>query len=69
MKQTITEEKIVSTTARVSDEHKRIERIDLPVAGLTCANCVQAVERALRVVDGVKRATVNLASSRAFVGV
>jgi Cu+-exporting ATPase len=42
-------------------------RIELPIAGLTCGNCVQAVERALRAVDGVAGATVNLASARAFV--
>ena len=42
-------------------------RLELPVAGLTCANCVQAVERALRAVPGVRAATVNLATERAFV--
>jgi copper chaperone CopZ len=38
------------------------------VAGLTCATCVQAVERALRAVPGVTGATVNLTGGRAFVG-
>jgi Cu+-exporting ATPase len=42
-------------------------RAELPVSGLTCARCVQALEKALAAVPGVKRATVNLASSRAFV--
>ena len=42
-------------------------RVELPVSGLTCHNCVQAVERALRAVPGVTRATVNLAGGRAFV--
>jgi Cu+-exporting ATPase len=41
--------------------------IDLPITGMTCANCVQNVERALRKVDGVLRADVNLASERASV--
>jgi Cu+-exporting ATPase len=41
--------------------------IDLPITGMTCANCVQNVERALRKVDGVLRADVNLASEKASV--
>jgi Cu+-exporting ATPase len=41
--------------------------IDLPITGMSCANCVQNVERALRKVDGVLRADVNLASERATV--
>ncbi|MBI2161355.1 MAG: copper-translocating P-type ATPase [Candidatus Rokubacteria bacterium] len=42
-------------------------RLELPVAGLTCANCVQAVERALRALPGVTAVTVNLSGGRAFV--
>jgi Cu+-exporting ATPase len=34
---------------------------------MTCANCVQNVERALRKVDGVLRVNVNLASEKASV--
>jgi Cu+-exporting ATPase len=41
--------------------------VNLPITGMTCANCVQNVERALRKVDGVLRANVNLASERASV--
>ncbi|MFZ1060644.1 MAG: copper ion binding protein, partial [Candidatus Rokuibacteriota bacterium] len=37
------------------------------MSGLTCHNCVQAVERALRAVPGVRTATVNLAGGRAAV--
>jgi P-type Cu+ transporter len=58
---------VASVTTGISDGQKGILSIDLPVSGLTCPNCVQAVERALREVDGVKRATVNLAGGRAFV--
>ena len=46
---------------------ERGERVELPVSGMTCDKCVQAVERALRGVPGVKDATVNLAGGRAFV--
>jgi Cu+-exporting ATPase len=49
---------------RAGAEHRRVE---LPVTGLTCPACVQSLEGALRAVPGVKRATVNLATARAFV--
>lgn len=39
----------------------------LAVRGMTCANCVGRVERALKRVDGVLDATVNLATERATV--
>ena len=42
-----------------------VERLDLPVGGMTCANCALAIERALRKLDGVISASVNLASERA----
>ncbi len=40
---------------------------ELTVQGMTCANCVGRVERALGKVDGVLSATVNLATERATV--
>ena len=43
------------------------ERISLGVQGMTCANCVARVERALNKLDGVTEATVNLATERASV--
>jgi Cu+-exporting ATPase len=45
----------------------RTERLTLPIAGMTCASCVSRVERALRRVDGVVSADVNLATERATV--
>ena len=41
--------------------------VDVPVGGMTCASCVARVERRLRKVDGVERATVNLATGKASV--
>jgi len=41
--------------------------LDLGVQGMTCANCVGRVERALKKVDGVLGASVNLATERATV--
>src|SRR5262249_46981732 len=58
---------VASATTGISDEQKGIRRIELPISGLTCANCVQAVERALKGVRGVNRATINLADGRAFI--
>lgn len=39
----------------------------LPVTGMTCANCVATVERALTKTPGVLEGRVNYASERAFV--
>src|SRR3954463_4988 len=41
--------------------------LDLGVAGMTCASCVNRVERALKKVPGVTEATVNLATESARV--
>ena len=43
-------------------------RIELPITGMTCANCAATIERTLtRKVPGVLSATVNLATERATV--
>jgi len=42
-------------------------RIQISVQGMSCASCVEKVERALRSVDGVQNASVNLALERATV--
>jgi Cu+-exporting ATPase len=44
-----------------------VRSVQLPVRGMSCASCVEKVERALAGVDGVLRASVNLASERATV--
>ncbi len=44
-----------------------VERVTLPISGMTCASCVSTVERALKSVDGVVSASVNLATERATV--
>lgn len=43
------------------------DEIDLDVVGMTCASCVNRVEKALRKVDGVLDASVNLATESARV--
>lgn len=46
-----------------------VRKVQLPVRGMSCASCVERVEHALRSVDGVLNASVNLASERATVDV
>src|SRR5258706_4659696 len=43
------------------------DQIDFPVTGMTCASCVNRVEKALKKADGVLDASVNLATERATV--
>jgi Cu+-exporting ATPase len=42
-------------------------QVTLSVRGMTCANCAAKVQRALRGVDGVRDANVNLARGVATV--
>jgi Cu+-exporting ATPase len=41
--------------------------LTLPIEGMTCASCVNRIERYLSRADGVRRANVNLATERATV--
>jgi Cu+-exporting ATPase len=45
----------------------RTETVTLPVQGMTCAACVNTLERGLRRANGVLSATVNLATARGTV--
>lgn len=42
-------------------------KIDIPITGMTCAACASAVERALKVLDGVSSVNVNLPRERATI--
>lgn len=44
-----------------------MEKITLPIRGMSCASCVQKVENALNGLEGVVRASVNFATERASV--
>ena len=46
---------------------KTVERVDLPVSGMTCAACARTIERTLTATSGVTRANVNLATNTATV--
>ncbi len=41
--------------------------LELPLLGMTCANCANTIERRLNKVDGVLKASVNFASEKASV--
>jgi Cu+-exporting ATPase len=41
--------------------------LELPLVGMTCANCANTIERSLKKVDGVIEAAVNFANERATV--
>ena len=45
----------------------RTDIITLPIEGMTCASCVLRVEKALKKIDGVQDAIVNLATEQAQV--
>jgi P-type Cu+ transporter len=45
----------------------RTETVTLPIRGMTCAACVNTVERGLRKTNGVLSATVNLATGQGTV--
>jgi len=44
-----------------------LEELTLPVIGMTCASCVNRIERFVNRADGVSTASVNLATERATV--
>ena len=48
-------------------ESKELERIDLPITGMSCASCAAKVEKGLANVEGVTKATVNFAAEKATV--
>jgi Cu+-exporting ATPase len=49
------------------DSEKNLERIDLPITGMSCASCALKIEKGLAKVEGVSKATVNFAAEKATV--
>lgn len=49
------------------DQNKGLERIDLPITGMSCASCAARIEKGLETIQGVSQATVNLAAEKATV--
>ncbi len=44
-----------------------VEKVTIPIRGMSCASCVDKIERGLRAVPGVIHAAVNLATEKATV--
>ena len=55
-----------SQTESLVSPHPAAE-IELPIAGMTCASCVNRIERFLRRSEGVEAASVNLATETATI--
>jgi Cu+-exporting ATPase len=49
------------------DSGKDLERIDLPISGMSCASCAARIEKGLGSVEGVSHATVNFAAEKATI--
>ena len=45
----------------------RPEQLSIPIEGMTCAACVVHVENALRDIEGIESASVNLSSQKALI--
>jgi len=52
---------------KIEQQDNVIEKVVLPIGGMTCASCVARVERALNRVPGVQTVSVNLATEKASV--
>jgi len=57
----------MSTTVGVGPETADAFEVQLPIEGMTCASCVNRIERFLRQTPGVEEATVNLATEVATI--
>ncbi len=44
-----------------------VSKVQLPVAGMTCANCAMNIERAVKKLDGVRKVNVNFAADQVTV--
>ena len=65
--QPIQREALVKAVERAGYDVPKASPVELSIEGMTCASCVARVEKALKKVDGVQEATVNLATEQAWV--
>ena len=57
----------LSPTLPVSESAAPVAEIRLPIDGMSCASCVNRIERFLRKTPGVAEANVNLATEVATI--
>jgi len=67
VKATVTQALGVRAIAAVTPHAIAMQRVEFSVGGMTCPHCSLAVEKALKAIDGVIEAHVNLANKRATV--
>jgi Cu+-exporting ATPase len=48
-------------------EKKALERVDLPITGMSCASCASKIEKGLSALEGVSSASVNFAAEKVRV--
>lgn len=65
--QPIQREALVKAVERAGYDVPKAAPVELSIEGMTCASCVARVEKALKKVEGVQNATVNLATEQAWV--
>ncbi|MBX6377431.1 MAG: copper-translocating P-type ATPase [Clostridia bacterium] len=56
-----------ATLGNAATDEAAAVQVSLPVVGMTCASCVNRVQKALASLPGVEEASVNLATERAHV--
>ena len=62
-------EEIVKSTEKLgfNAELAKLEKITVPIGGMTCASCVRRVEKGLEKVPGVTSVAINLATEKAAI--
>ncbi len=49
------------------DKNDSIREVSIPISGITCASCVNAIEKSIRKLNGINEVSVNLATEKAKV--
>ena len=58
---------IINDIGYSASESVKIRELTVPIAGMTCASCVSAVEKAVNSLPGIETASVNLTTEKAVV--
>lgn len=51
----------------VEDKNESVREIIIPISGMTCASCANAIEKAIKKLPGIEEASVNFATEKAKV--
>ena len=47
--------------------HENLDKVELPISGMSCASCVSRIEKGLSKFQGVSDAKVNFAAEKATI--